>query len=492
MKPSVLLYNPRSNRSGKAILPMSLLALGALLEHRYPYEIVDGNCAPDTLETLRTRIREGANILAITVMPGPQLLEAVPHTRILKREFPGLVVVWGGYFPTQHPAVCLSCPDIDFVVRGHGERVFLALLEQLESRRPCRDLAGVCCRIEHGLLTDNPLAPIPHPDDLPPYPYHRLDMERYIRKTFLGSRTLQHHSSYGCPFLCNFCAVVNMVKGRWLAQSAERVASVARSYVQRWGVDAIEFCDNNFFTHEARVVEFAERILPLKLSWWGEARVDTLLKYSAESWRLMKRAGLKMVFMGAESASSEILQRMDKGGTMTPEKTLELAAVARKHGVVPEFSFVLGNPPEPEADAHATLNFVKKLKKVNPHSEIILYHYSPVPLAGELYESAVERGFAFPRTLDEWISPGWAEFAQRRGAAIPWLHDRMRKRIRDFERVLNAYYPTSTDMQLTPLLRGILRATSAWRYNLGVYGFPVELQVLQKIVHYQRPETSGF
>ena len=47
------------------------------------------------------------------------------------------------------------------------------------------------------------------PDGLPDFPYHRLRMESYVRSTFMGKRTLPHHSSYGCPFTCNFCAVVN-------------------------------------------------------------------------------------------------------------------------------------------------------------------------------------------------------------------------------------------------------------------------------------------
>ncbi len=492
MKPRIVLYHPKSNQSGKRILPMSLLALGALLEDRYPYEIVDGNCEADPVNEIRTRVREGANILAVTVMPGPQLLRAVPHCRALKREFPDLAIVWGGYFPSQHAAVCLGSPEIDFVVRGHGERVFLELVERLESERGFGGIQGLCFRDGAGRFVESPAAPIPHPESLPPYPYHRLEMERYVRRTFLGARTLQHHSSYGCPFFCNFCAVVNMVNGRWLAQSAQTVAEIARLYARNWGIDAIEFCDNNFFTHEARIAEFAERILTLNISWWGEARVDTLLKYSPESWRLMKRSGLKMVFMGAESASPEVLDRMDKGGTMTPEKTLEMAAVAGEHGVVPEFSFVVGSPPEPEADVRRTLKFVRKLKRINSRSEIILYNYSPVPLAGELYGLAEAEGFAFPDSLDGWVSPRWAEFSQRRGAGLPWLGERLRARVRNFERVLNAYYPTSTDTRLTALARGMLRAASAWRYNLEFYGFPFELKALQKVIHYQRPETSGF
>jgi hypothetical protein len=490
--PWIVLYHPKSNASAKRILPMSLLALGAVLENRFRYQIVDGNCIDDPLAAIRDCVKEGARVLAVTVMPGPQLLQAVPHCRALKREFPGLTIIWGGYFPTQHASACLNSPEIEIVVRGHGELVFLELMQRLQRDEDYRQLEGLAFRDGSGSVVENPLAPIPHPESLPPYPYHRLEMTRYLRNTFLGSRTLPHHSSYGCPFLCNFCAVVNMVNGRWLPQSADTVARTARLYVQRWGVNAIEFCDNNFFTHEARVKEIAERIAPLGLSWWGEARVDTLLKYPDETWRLMRKSGLKMVFMGAESASAEILNRMDKGGTLTPEKTLEIAAVARHHGVIPEFSFVLGNPPEPAADVQSTLEFVRKLKKINPDCEIILYNYSPVPLSGNLYDTALSGGFAFPQTLDDWISPKWAEFSQRRGAGVPWVDQDLRLRVRNFERVLNAYYPTATDIRLTPFRRGVLRAASAWRFHLKYYDSPLELRALQKILHYQRPETSGF
>ncbi len=492
MKPEIVLYHPRSSESAKRILPMSVLALAAVLENRFRYEIVDGNCTQDPLADIGKRVREGANILAVTVMPGPQLLQAVPHCRALKREFPALKVVWGGYFPTQHAAACLKSPEIDFVVRGHGEMVFLDLLRCLGREEDYSALQGLSFRDPAGHVIENPLSPIPHPENLPRYPYHRLEMERYVRSTFLGSRTLQHHSSYGCPFLCNFCAVVNMVQGRWLAQSAETVADIARLYARRWAVNAIEFCDNNFFTHEARVAAIATEIEPLKISWWGEGRIDTLLKYSEESWRLMRRSGLKMVFMGAESASAEVLARMDKGGSLTPDKTLAIADVARKHEVIPEFSFVIGNPPEPEADVRNTLEFIRKLKRINPRSEIILYNYSPVPLAGNLYEAALARGFAFPEALDDWVSAGWAEFSQRRGAGLPWLNRRLRTQVRNFERTLNAYYPTSTDLRLTPARRAILRMASAWRYHLGFYAFSIELRALQKLLPYQRPETSGF
>jgi radical SAM superfamily enzyme YgiQ (UPF0313 family) len=206
----------------------------------------------------------------------------------------------------------------------------------------------------------------------------------------------------------------------------------------------------------------------------------------------MRDSGLKMVFLGAESGSDETLKLMNKGGTASTEKTIEIARKMKHYGIVPEFSFVLGNPPDPEADVHSTIEFIRKVKRINPEIEVILYTYTPVPLAGELYEQAKASGFEFPETLEEWISPDWQDLLQRRAAHIPWMKDPLRNEIRNFERVLNAYYPTATDPKLGGMLRWVLRAASAWRYHLRMYEHPYELRALHKVLAYQRPETSGF
>ncbi len=504
---TVILYNPQSSANRKPVLPMSLLAVGAVLEGHYDYTIVDGNLTPDPLAALSQQIERAGDpaVLSVTVMPGPQLNQAVPLCRELKQRHPNLVVVWGGYFPTQHWDVCLKEEYIDYVIRGHGEYAFLNLLDTLTGARRAVPLdqpstagsslaliPGLACRAAGGEPTTNPLAPIPHPKNLPPWNLDRVPVEKYLRRTFLGERTLGYHSSYGCPFTCNFCAVVNMVGGRWFPQTAEQVAAAVRRYHEQWGVDAVEFYDNNFFTHEARVAEFSERIMDLGLSWWGEGRIDTLETYSDQTWRLMRDSGLRMVFMGAESGSAETLKRMNKGGKMGPEKTLAMAERMRGWGIVPEFSFVMGNPPDPEVDTRQTMAFIREVKQVNPAAEIVMYFYTPVPLDGDLYDEARAGGFAFPETLDEWVAPAWLGFSQRRSDTLPWLAQPLREQIRDFERVLNAYYPTSTDTRLSDGWRWLLRAISAWRYHTGIYRFPLELRALARLLGYQRPETSGF
>lgn len=491
----IILYNPQSSANRKPILPMSLLAVGAVLEGKHDYAIIDGNLELDPLAALAAALKEAGErpILALTAMPGPQLEQAIYLCRELKRHHPQLTTIWGGYFPTQHWDVCLGSPFVDYVIRGHGELAFLQLLDAFaaDDLDPV-SISGLAFRDSSGNPVSNPLAPIPDPERLPPWNFNRLPVDRYLRNTFLGTRTLGYHSSYGCPFFCNFCAVVNMVNGRWLPQSADTVAGAVRMYNSRWGVNAVEFYDNNFFTDQKRVSEFCERIADLDISWWGEGRVDTLEMYSEETWRKMRDSGLRMIFMGAESGSDETLKRMHKGGKISPEKTLEIARKMRHYEIVPEFSFVLGNPPEPTEDTRNTIDFIRKVKRVNPEAEIVMYLYTPVPLAGDLYDNALAEGFHFPRTLEEWISPEWLDFSQRRSSTIPWIKRSLRDQILDFERVLNAYYPTTTNLNLNGVHRFLLRALSSWRYNLEFYHFPLELRLTQRLLSYQRPETSGF
>jgi hypothetical protein len=329
-------------------------------------------------------------------------------------------------------------------------------------------------------------------DDLPDLPYARVDMRRYIQPTYLGARTVAHHSSFGCPFACSFCAVVAMTNRRWLAQSPARIERVLRHLVDAYGIDSVQMHDMDFFISEARAAEVAERMTPLGLRWWALGRVDTLMQYSDASWEVMARSGLKMLFSGAETASDTTLAAMNKGGNASARLTLELARRMKSYGVVPEFSFVLGSPPDPIGDMEMTFEFIRTIKRINPATEVILYTYTPVPMDGILYAEASRLGFAFPRTLEEWASDEWRQVMLRRGDGIPWLDGSVRRRVRDFERVLNAFYPTVTDRRLTGVRRLVLKAASGWRYALKFYTAPLELSALQRLMRYQRPETTGF
>ena len=492
----IVLFNPLSTTPGKQPLPLSLMSLAAVLEARGDtWCLVDGNVNPDPAAEIVARLsavpRSLTPMLAVTVMPGPQVAQAVAVCRRVKNILSHVIIVWGGYFPTQHAATVLEAPYVDFVIRAQGDHALPALVDVIRSRGVLNRVAGLSWKTRSEIV-NNPIAPPIDLDELPDLPYHRVDMARYIHANYLGHRTVAHSSSFGCPFACSFCAVVAMSNRRWLAQSPARMERVMRHLVATYGVDAVQMHDMDFFIAEGRAAEFAERIADLGLRWWALGRVDTLMQYSDATWRALARSGLAMVFSGAESGTDAALARMNKGGKAAASLTIELARRMRDFGVVPEFSFVLGCPPDPIADLEATFEFIREIKRVNPATELILYTYTPVPLDGGMYDDAKRQGFAFPDTLEEWASPMWEQLSMRRGDNIPWIDRDVRRRIRNFERVVNAYYPTVTDRTLAPWHRAALRAVSAWRYALKMYGAPYELRAMQRLLQYQRPETTGF
>ncbi len=340
---------------------------------------------------------------------------------------------------------------------------------------------------EEGEIIKTPKEELLDQDSLPKLPYQHLNsfynLKNYLSKTFLGRNTFSYHSSLGCPFTCSFCAVVPIYKGRWKAKSAESVYKDVKYFKDTYRIEAIEFHDNNFFTSRKRVIEFSELIKNDGITWWGEGRIDTINKYSDADLILMKEAGCKMIFLGAETGNDEILKQMNKGGTQTGETIKEFVKRLYPIGIIPELSFVLGMPAEtPEkvmAQIEWDINFIKEIKEINPDAEIIIYLYSPVATEGsELYEQIQKAGFSFPKNLEDWLAPAWENFDLRKNPLTPWLTPKMVDRIMNFETVLNGYYPTATDFRIKGFKRSLLRGVSKIRYITGFYKYPYEIKII--------------
>src|SRR5690606_31456875 len=104
----------------------------------------------------------------------------------------------------------------------------------------------------------------------------------------------------------------------------------------------------------------------------------------------------------------------------------------------------------------------------------------------------ISSGFRFPEKLEDWISPQWENFDLRKNPLTPWLTPAMVNKIRDFETVLNGYYPTVSDFRLNRMKRTIMKGFAGLRYYTGVYRKPYELKVLQVLWKYRQPELEGF
>ncbi len=499
----VLIFNPRS-ANAKHRIPNTILQVGAAIYGKYKFVFVDGNLERDAWQKIKRYFDTGEfKYFCTTVMPGPQLQQAIPYTKKIKESYPDSVTIWGGYFASNQYKVSIKAAYVDYIINGPGDMAFPALIDALENDQEdeLKTIKNLIYQDKEGTLIQTPKEKLLDQDSLPPLPYPFLnqfyDLNHYLVKTFLGKKTFSYHSSLGCPFTCSFCAVVPIFEGRWKAKTAKTVYADVRYFIDNYGIDAVEFHDNNFFTSRKRVVEFAQLVKNDGLTWWGEGRIDTINKYSDEDLELMREAGCKMIFLGAETGNDEVLKQMNKGGTQTGQGIKDFAARLYPIGIIPEFSFVLGMPAEtPEkvmAQIDEDIRFIKEIKAINPDAEIIIYLYSPVATEGsELYEQIQSAGFSFPKTLEDWLSPAWEKFDLRKNPLTPWLTPEMVDKIMNFETVLNGYYPTASDFRIKGMKKKLLRGVSALRYKNDIYKYPYEIKALHKIWKYRQPELQGF
>ncbi len=502
-KPKVLLINPKMCSPRSVRLPLSLLALGAVLKDRAEYEIIDGNVEPDALNLVTHALRQGpCDLAAVTVMPGPQVAPAIEISAAIRAASPETPVVWGGYFPTLYAGAAINAPYVDYVIRGQGEHTLLELLDRLPSPDAAAlgEVAGLTWK-NRGAVVHNHERSFHSPDEYPLLPYEKCgDVERYLRPSFMGSKTAVHQCAIGCRFHCSFCGVVSMFNGFTRLEAAQRVAGALSRLRNQYGANAVQFYDHNFFDTEESSIPVLEVLARLKMPWWCYARTDALANFSTKTWELLRASQFRMAYIGAEAASDEVLKRMRKGSKV--KHTFEVASRCREYGVIPEFSFVLGGPEDPEGEVEKTLAFIKRLKQYHPQCEVILYFYSPTPqrdpawrkadasrLAVPLLRTYGPQGPELPATPEEWTQPQWINYVCHQDA--PWLSPKIRRRVKDFSRVLYCRYPTVQDYATPNWGKRILEIAAAWRYSSGKYGNPWELDLLRSFIPLREPQRES-
>jgi anaerobic magnesium-protoporphyrin IX monomethyl ester cyclase len=296
----IILFNPRS-ANAKHRIPNSILQVGASIHGKHDYIFIDGNLEPDPWLTIQKHLDAGSvKYFGSTVMPGPQLKQAIPFTKKIKSLYPNLITIWGGYFASNQYKTVINSGYVDYIINGPGDEALPQLLAALETDGDIESIQNLIFK-KNNEITKTPIAPLMDQDLLPQLPYETLDkfypLKRYLGKTFLGTRTAAYHSSMGCPFTCSFCAVVPIYNARWKGKSAELIYKDVKYLINNHGADAVEFHDNNFFVSEKRTVAFSKLIKNENIKWWGEGRIDTIDKYSDESLALMREAGCNMIFL---------------------------------------------------------------------------------------------------------------------------------------------------------------------------------------------------
>jgi anaerobic magnesium-protoporphyrin IX monomethyl ester cyclase len=497
----VLLINPTITSRRSARFPLAVLSLAASLEGKFTTRIIDGNIDRDFIATaLRILAQEPADAVGITVMGGPQLRTAIAVSKAIRARFPEMPIIWGGYYPTICPVPSIGAPYVDYVVRGQGEDTLAELLAALYRGELHRlgSIAGLSWQRD-GEIVHNADRAFSVASVGTMLPYDRLDHpEQYLGNTYLGRRTAGYQAALGCRFHCTFCGVAAMFRGKTVLPPAVRLEQDLRYLQRQLGVDSIHFYDHNFFDREVDMVPLLEILAKYEMPWWCFARSDALVNLSERSWALVQKSRLRMAYIGAESPNDSLLRECRKG--TRADQTLAVVEKCRAHGVVPELSFMLAPPEDPEGETERTFEFIRLIKRLHPATEIMLYIYTPLPpspiktgLRGSRPVKALHdhrgRPVQYPTTADEWAEPQWLDYWCHRDA--PWLGERLRQRILDFTTVLGSRFPTIIDNRSPRWAKSALSTVASWRYRHQRYGRPWELALSQKLLRLTDPRASS-
>jgi radical SAM superfamily enzyme YgiQ (UPF0313 family) len=497
----ILLINPTITSRRSARFPLAVLNLSAALDGRYASSIIDGNVDRDFVATaLRILESRGIDAVGVSVMGGPQLRTAIAVSRAIRAKFPATPIIWGGHFPTICAEPSLKAHYVDYAIRGQGESTLSELLDALFSsrRESLAAIDGLSWRAGE-VIVHNKNRAFSAAGLARTLPYERLgDPGQYLGRTFLGRRTTGYQAALGCRFRCTFCGVASMFRGKTALPAPQRLEHDLHFLTKQLGVDAIQFFDHNFFDREQDTAPLLEVLAKFQLPWWCFARSDALLNLSERSWALVRKSRLRMAYIGAESPSDWLLHDVRKG--TSTDQTLAAVEKCRSNGVIPELSFMLAPPQDPEGETERTFEFIRHIKRVHPKTEIMLYIYAPLPTGPGSTIPQVERALsqlrdsdgasiAFPTTADGWAEPQWITYWCH--TDVPWLTPRLRARIRDFTTVLGCRFPTVTDIRSPYWGKSALRTLASWRYRYQRYERPWELDFSKRFIRLWDPRVAG-
>ncbi len=454
--------------------PLSILSVAApLVEKGIKVVILDGNL--DAHSKDRAIVTENISrciCVGITSMIGGHQLErSLDFVAYVKSLSVNLPIVYGGPAASVIPDQLIAVPEIDFVILGQGEKPFSDLVNNLAMGANDNCIPGVISR-----RTDNPRSVptvILDKNVFPPYPWHLLNVEKYIREDrYLGRRVLNTVSIQGCPYSCGYCSEVAVYHCRWTALTAKRTFEEVKYLAKTFSLEGVKFYDANFFVNSKRVMEFAGYLLNdgLGIRWGASAHPRDILRLSTQLGDI-KRSGLSRLLIGAESGSPEALEYIGKG--CTTEEILSVAELCTKFRIAAAFTFIVGIPGI-EEDISATLDMVLKMKRINGDFDIKIHFYAPFP-GTPLYREAQKNGFRAPVSLKDWSVYDYYLIQ------TPWLDKKEEARVRMFsDFYCDFLYPPSWFLDFLseqPLARWIyafLHKLTELRCRFYFYRFPLE------------------
>ena len=285
-----------------------------------------------------------------------------------KAILPSLVtIVKGAPFLTYNINVIYENQFIDYVIVGEPELTLRDILNGV----PDNDILVICYR-ENFQGVKNELRPFIENLDILPFPArHLVDNSIYTRPDN-GKVQAVIKVSRGCPYPCFFCLATPVSGAKVRRRSVENIIAEIRECVEKYNITNFVFWSDIFNIDKSWTISLCNAIMEsgLKITWSANTRANTM---DEDMTKLMYEAGCRLVSIGVESGSQEILNRIGKKITLSEIR--ETVRILKKNRIKIYNYFVIGLPWETERTVEETIKFAIELDS----NFVSFYTATPLP-----------------------------------------------------------------------------------------------------------------
>ncbi len=277
--------------------------------------------------------------------------------RMIKKRFPGVTIMFGGYHPTLAPENVIGKSCVDVLCVGEGEGAFSEYLGNPERV----DIENLWYKKGSEIIR-NDIRPLVEDLDTIPFP------NKEIWRGIIPDKCYEIYdviSSRNCPFNCVYC---------WHTANRKIYHGMGKYFRRRSVNNVITELELAKKKYPIKEIVFNDDILTEDVSWFGEfsdeyrRRVDipficlsNPLIIDEERVKLLKQAGCRFVMWGIQSGDegvrNKIMRRYDSNS-----KVIDVAKSLHEHRVPFSVDHLFGIP---HCDSEESLS-----KSVNLYNEI--------------------------------------------------------------------------------------------------------------------------
>ena len=397
--------SPAVTKSSTLYYPFFLsYATGVLEDSGFDVNLIDAPAAKMDLDKTIKEVLQIKPDLLICDTSTPSIENDLEVMKILKQNGVPFIVAVGTHVSAMTDDVLKENTFIDAIARREYEYTLKELAIYLKDNKTSVDLneiKGLSYRTKDTIVHNSDRDLIEDLDSLPFVSrVYKDHLNSHINSYFYGANLhplVSILSGRGCPHKCAYCVYPQTMTGnKYRLRSVNNVVDELE-FIKRElpHVREVFLEDDTLTVNKKRAQAISQEILDrgIKIKWSTNSRADA----DYDTMRIMREAGCRLICVGFESGSREILNKLGKN--INREDYMKFRLDAARAGLLIHGCFMYGNDGETKETMQETLDLAKQL---NPDSA----QFYPIMVypGTSAYTNYRKRGFITAKRYSDWLT----------------------------------------------------------------------------------------